>query len=59
MQCNGNLPPSLDVDQAAAALVAGIQGGVPIMPSTGQCAHLRAGLDWGITQLRATADPAS
>jgi AcrR family transcriptional regulator len=53
MQRNGNLPLSLDVDQAAAALLAGIQGGVSIMLSTGQSAHLRAALDWGIARLRA------
>jgi AcrR family transcriptional regulator len=59
MQRNGNLPLSLDVDQAAAALLAGIQGGVSIMLSTGQSAHLRAALDWGITQLHAAGHAAS
>ena len=58
MQRNGNLPLSLDVDQAAAALLAGIQGGVSIMLSTGQSAHLRAALDWGIARLRATGGTA-
>ena len=53
LQRTGHLPASLDVDQAAAALLAGIQGGVSIMLSTGQSAHLRAALDWGIAQLRA------
>lgn len=47
MQASGNLPLSLDVDQAAAALLAGIQGGVSIMLTTGQSTHLRAALDWG------------
>jgi hypothetical protein len=59
MQRNGNLPLSLDVDQAAAALLAGIQGGVSIMLSTGQSAHLRAALDWGIARLRAAGGIAS
>ncbi|MEU0280829.1 TetR/AcrR family transcriptional regulator [Streptomyces sp. NPDC006195] len=42
----------LDVEQAAAALLAGIQGGVSIMLSTGRSTHLRAALDVGITRLR-------
>ena len=53
LQRNGHLPLSFNVDQAAAALLAGIQGGVSIMLATGQSAHLRAALDWGIAQLRA------
>jgi AcrR family transcriptional regulator len=53
LQGNGHLPMSVDVDEAAAALLAGIQGGVTIMLSTGQSTHLRAALDWGIMQLRA------
>jgi len=59
MQANGDLPLSLDVDQASAALLAGIQGGVSIMLSTGQSAHLRAALDWGIARLRAAGGTAS
>ncbi|WP_405577271.1 TetR/AcrR family transcriptional regulator [Streptomyces sp. NBC_01190] len=49
----GRLPASLDIDEAAAALLAGIQGGVAIMLSTGQPTHLEAALDWGISRLRA------
>ena len=52
MQDNGHLPVSLDVDQTASALLAGIQGGVSIMLSTGDSSHLRAALDWWIMQLR-------
>ena len=59
LQQNGHLPASLDVDQAAAALLAGIQGGVSIMLSTGDSAHLRAALDWWITQMRAASLVAS
>jgi AcrR family transcriptional regulator len=55
LQGNGLLPPSLDVDQVAAAMLAAIQGGVSIMLSTGSSTHLRAALDWGIAQLRAAA----
>ena len=36
MQEVGELPISLDIDQAVAALLAGIQGGVTIMLSTGR-----------------------
>ena len=46
---------SLNVDEAAAALLAGIQGGVSIMLSTGQSAHLRAALDWWIARLHAAS----
>ncbi|MEU3182967.1 TetR/AcrR family transcriptional regulator [Streptomyces sp. NPDC006923] len=53
----GHLPASLDVDEAAAALLAGIQGGVSIMLSTGEPTHLKAALDWGLKQLRATGRP--
>jgi AcrR family transcriptional regulator len=48
----GHLPVSFDVDQAAASLLAGIQGGVTIMLSTGRSTHLEAALDSGIRQLR-------
>jgi AcrR family transcriptional regulator len=53
MQEQGRLPASLDVDQSAAALLAGIQGGVTIMLSTGESRHLEAALDTGIARLRA------
>lgn len=53
MQDQGETPADLDADQAAAALLAGIQGGVLIMMSTGSLAHLEAALDLGIRQLRA------
>ncbi|MEU9078168.1 TetR/AcrR family transcriptional regulator [Kitasatospora sp. NPDC004745] len=58
LQANGLLPPSLDVDQAAAAMLAAVQGGVSIMLSTGSSLHLRAALDWGILQLRAAGGAA-
>jgi AcrR family transcriptional regulator len=57
LQDNGDLPTSVDVDETAAALLAGIQGGVTIMLSTGESTHLRAALDWGIMRLRAAASP--
>jgi AcrR family transcriptional regulator len=52
LQSGGHLSTSLDVDETAAALLAGIQGGVTIMLSTGDSAHLRAAIDWGIMRLR-------
>jgi AcrR family transcriptional regulator len=52
LQAAGRLPAGLDVDMRAAALLAAIQGGVSILMSTGQSAHLRAALDQGISDLR-------
>ncbi|MYS20119.1 transcriptional regulator, TetR family [Streptomyces sp. DvalAA-14] len=57
LQRGGRLPASLDVDQTAAALLAGIQGGVAIMLSTGDSTNLKAALDWGIGRLRAAGHP--
>jgi AcrR family transcriptional regulator len=53
----GLVPSDVDVEQRAAALLAGIQGGVSILLSTGRATHLRAALDQGISDLRAV--PAS
>ncbi|MGW2516154.1 TetR/AcrR family transcriptional regulator [Streptomyces sp. NPDC001617] len=55
LRAKGLVSASLDVDRTAAALLAGIQGGVVILMSTGDSTHLRAALDTGIEQLRATA----
>ncbi|MDQ0951310.1 AcrR family transcriptional regulator [Streptomyces phaeochromogenes] len=55
LQTNGLVSPALDVERTAAALLAGIQGGVTIMLSTGDSTHLKAALDTGIEHLRATA----
>jgi AcrR family transcriptional regulator len=55
LQARGLASPSLDVGQASAALLAGIQGGVSIMMSTGDSTHLKAALDTGIDRLRAPA----
>ncbi|MEV6117110.1 TetR/AcrR family transcriptional regulator [Streptomyces sp. NPDC052109] len=56
LQASGGLPPDVDVDVRAAALLAGIQGGVSILLSTGRSAHLRAALDQGIADLRHAGD---
>jgi AcrR family transcriptional regulator len=58
LQDSGQLPPSFEVDEAAAALLAGIQGGVTIMLSTGDSGHLKAALDWWIMRLRAESPAA-
>ncbi|MBO1337457.1 TetR/AcrR family transcriptional regulator [Streptomyces sp. VRA16 Mangrove soil] len=52
LQENGLASPRLDADRAAAGLLAGVQGGVTIMMSTGDSTHLRAALDTGIEHLR-------
>ena len=57
LQANGLVPSSaLDVDRTAASLLAGVQGGVAIMMSTGDATHLKAALDTGIEHLRAMAE---
>jgi AcrR family transcriptional regulator len=48
----GETDPELDADRSAAALLAGIQGGVLMMLSTGRATHLEAALDVGIENLR-------
>ncbi|WP_327249305.1 TetR/AcrR family transcriptional regulator [Streptomyces sp. NBC_01320] len=55
MQTAGHVPISLDADRTAAALLAGIQGGVSILLSTGRSSHLHAALDEGIMALRNAA----
>ncbi|GII30261.1 TetR/AcrR family transcriptional regulator [Planotetraspora mira] len=56
MQEQGEIDPGLDAGQAAAALLAGIQGGVVIMLSTGRLTHLEAALDVAIQHLRESRD---
>jgi AcrR family transcriptional regulator len=53
MQRQGKIRARLDADQAAAAILAGIQGGVLVMLATGQLGHLQAALDVAIQHLRA------
>lgn len=55
LQAAGHLPAGVDADQRAAALLAGIQGGVTILQSTGRSSHLRAALDQAIDDLRRVA----
>jgi len=52
MQGRGQTAATVDADRVAASLLAGIQGGVGIMLSTGDLSYLEAALDVGIESLR-------
>jgi AcrR family transcriptional regulator len=52
MQYQGKITPAVNAEQAASALLAGIQGGVGIMLATGDLSYLEAALDLGIQGLR-------
>ncbi|MFF2077906.1 TetR/AcrR family transcriptional regulator [Kitasatospora sp. NPDC058162] len=52
LQGTGRAAPGLDADREAAALLAGIQGGVTILLTTGSTVHLEAALDSGLERLR-------
>ncbi len=56
MQDKGEVSPRLNVERTAAALLAGLQGGVVVMLSTGRIDHLEAALDVGIANLRASGN---
>lgn len=45
LQASGTVRADLDADHAATALIAGIQGGVAMIMSTGSTAHLEAAID--------------
>lgn len=52
MQAQGAVRPALDADRMAAAFIAGIQGGVQMLRTTGSTAHLEAAMDVLIEHLR-------
>ncbi|AHH18716.1 putative transcriptional regulator, TetR family [Nocardia nova SH22a] len=52
MQADGRIAGQVDPYRAAAALLAGIQGGVGILLATGDIGFLEAALDTGIAALR-------
>lgn len=52
MQQQGKIAGRVDADRSAAALLAGVQGGVGIMLATGDLSYLEAALDEGIGALR-------
>ncbi|MDT7706011.1 MAG: hypothetical protein QOG20_1618 [Pseudonocardiales bacterium] len=58
MQDAGEVRAELDAGRAAAALLAGIQGGVVMMLSSGRLTHLEAALDVGIEHLRGAGSTA-
>ncbi|MFE6779175.1 TetR/AcrR family transcriptional regulator [Streptomyces sp. NPDC057702] len=53
----GEVGPHIDADRTAAAFVAGTQGGVIVLRSTGDTFHLEAALDALIAYLRDSARP--
>lgn len=52
MQASGRISAGVDADRAAAALLAGVQGGVGMLLATGDLGYLEAALDVGIESLR-------
>jgi AcrR family transcriptional regulator len=54
MQRKGQIATRVDAERAAAALLAGIQGGVGILLATGDLSFLEAALDAGIDAIRAS-----
>jgi AcrR family transcriptional regulator len=52
MQATGEIAADLDATRTAAAILAGIQGGVVMLLSTGNLTPLEAALDLGIEHLR-------
>jgi AcrR family transcriptional regulator len=52
MQEQDKVTAGLDADRIAAALLAGIQGGVGVLLATGDISYLEAALDVGIQSLR-------
>ena len=51
MQRQEKIDAGIDADRAAAALLAGIQGGVVVLLSTGDISYLESALDVGIASL--------
>ena len=59
MQAAGEIAPELDPARTAAAIVAGIQGGVVMLMSTGDTTPLESALDLAIAYLQASSPEAS
>ena len=53
LQSAGKARADLDAEQTAAALLAGIQGGVLLMINTGSISHLQAAMTTGLDRMRA------
>jgi AcrR family transcriptional regulator len=58
MQRHGHVRASLDATRVSAAFIAGIQGGVLVLQSTGEVCHLEAVLDVLIEHLHSVEPPA-
>lgn len=54
MQATGDIAAGIDAERASAAMLAGIQGGVLLMLSTGSIDYLMAAVDSAIENLRAS-----
>ena len=54
MQANGKIRAAVDAERTAAAFIAGFQGGVTVLRTTGEVAHLEAVFDVLIAYLRDT-----
>lgn len=52
MQDRDKIARNIDANRAAAALLAGIQGGVSVLLSTGDLSYLEAAIDTGIANLQ-------
>jgi hypothetical protein len=59
MQRRGEIAAGVDTARAAAAIIAGIQGGVAILMATGSVEHLVAALDTALDDLRGSAPAAT
>jgi AcrR family transcriptional regulator len=57
MQAAGEVRAELSPERTAAALVAGIQGGVLLLRTTGETTHLEAALDVALDHLRGPVRP--
>ncbi|HEX3714931.1 MAG TPA: TetR/AcrR family transcriptional regulator [Trebonia sp.] len=55
MQAAGEIAPELDPGRTAAAILAGVQGGVVMLMSTGDLTPLEAALELGLEHLRRNA----
>jgi hypothetical protein len=55
MQQSGEIGSTLDPDRTAAAIIAGIQGGVAILMATGRIDHLTATLDSMLLLIRGSS----
>ncbi|MFR9724282.1 TetR family transcriptional regulator C-terminal domain-containing protein [Streptomyces sp. MS19] len=58
MQAEGAVPPGVDTERSASAIISAVQGGVAMTAVTGSSRHLAAALDVAIGHLGAGYDRA-